>query len=106
MELRYTREQDKLRLEVKHFAETELAPAVSFMELHDEFPTGQLKRMAELGFMGIPIAKQWGGGGSLRRIRFDGLSFDRSVLDEEVSSQFINRVKDYLEEHDLDAFIL
>ncbi|CAM4333234.1 acyl-CoA dehydrogenase family protein [Paenibacillus alkaliterrae] len=64
MELRYTKEQEELLRAVRHFAETEIAPQVHAMEREDEFPSRLLKRMAQLGLMGLPIPTKWGGAGS------------------------------------------
>ncbi|WP_127530425.1 acyl-CoA dehydrogenase family protein [Paenibacillus kobensis] len=66
MELRFTAQQETFRQSVQHFAETELAAAVPLMEADGEssFPSEIVKRMAKLGWMGIPVPKQWGGAGS------------------------------------------
>ncbi|QYR24315.1 acyl-CoA dehydrogenase family protein [Paenibacillus sp. sptzw28] len=64
MELRFTKEQEELRQAVRYFAETEVAPAATMMELTDEFPYELVNRMAQIRLMGIPVAKQWGGAGS------------------------------------------
>lgn len=64
MELRFTQQQAELQRAVRHFAETELAAAVPIMEQKDEFPHRLIVRMAELGFMGIPVETQWGGAGA------------------------------------------
>jgi Acyl-CoA dehydrogenase, C-terminal domain./Acyl-CoA dehydrogenase, middle domain./Acyl-CoA dehydrogenase, N-terminal domain. len=47
---------------VREFAEREVAPFVGKME-EGQFPTELVKRMGELGLMGIPIPKEYGGGG-------------------------------------------
>src|SRR5690242_1162171 len=59
VELRFTKEQQELQRTVRHFAETEISAAVLTMERDDEFPSGLVARMAQLGLMGIPLAKQW-----------------------------------------------
>ncbi|MEV5028067.1 acyl-CoA dehydrogenase family protein [Paenibacillus sp. LPE1-1-1.1] len=64
MELRFTREQEELRRAVQHFAEQEIAPVVSSMEQRDEFPYSLISKMAQKGFMGIPIPKHWNGAGA------------------------------------------
>ncbi|WP_141501179.1 acyl-CoA dehydrogenase family protein [Paenibacillus luteus] len=61
MDLQFTKEQMEYLQAVRLFAETEVAEAVDQMELHHTFPTHLIKRMAELGLMGIPIPKKWGG---------------------------------------------
>ncbi|MFZ3589098.1 acyl-CoA dehydrogenase [Bacillus sp. DJP31] len=60
MDLRFTDEQEMMRKMVRDFAETEIAPFVERMEA-GEFPRSVLKKMGELGLMGIPIPEQYGG---------------------------------------------
>ncbi|KYG90199.1 acyl-CoA dehydrogenase [[Bacillus] sp. KCTC 13219] len=60
MELRFTEEQQMMRDMVKNFAESEIAPFVERMEA-GEFPREILKKMGELGLMGITAPEQYGG---------------------------------------------
>ncbi|WP_107942025.1 acyl-CoA dehydrogenase [Metasolibacillus sp. FSL H7-0170] len=60
MELRFTEEQQMMRGMVKNFAESEIAPFVERMEA-GEFPREILKKMGELGLMGITAPEQYGG---------------------------------------------
>ncbi|MDQ0271749.1 acyl-CoA dehydrogenase [Cytobacillus purgationiresistens] len=60
MNLRFTEEQEMMRKMVRDFAQTEIAPFVERMEA-GEFPREILKKMGELGLMGIPIPEQYGG---------------------------------------------
>lgn len=60
MNLRFTEEQDMMRKMVRDFAQSEIAPFVEKME-QGEFPREILKKMGELGLMGIPIPEQYGG---------------------------------------------
>ncbi|SEN46478.1 Acyl-CoA dehydrogenase [Mesobacillus persicus] len=62
MNLRFTEEQEMMRRMVRDFAEKEVAPFVEKME-GGEFPRDILKKMGELGLMGIPIPEQYGGSG-------------------------------------------
>jgi acyl-CoA dehydrogenase len=62
MNLRFTAEQEMMRKMVKEFAENEIAPFVERME-KGEFPREILKKMAELGLMGITIPEEYGGAG-------------------------------------------
>jgi alkylation response protein AidB-like acyl-CoA dehydrogenase len=62
MNLRFTEEQEMMRKMVKEFAENEIAPFVERME-KGEFPREILKKMAELGLMGITIPEEYGGAG-------------------------------------------
>ncbi len=60
MDLRFTDEQEMMRKMVRDFAEAEIAPFVERMEA-GEFPREILKKMGELGLMGIPVPEQYGG---------------------------------------------
>jgi acyl-CoA dehydrogenase len=60
MDLRFTEEQDMMRKMVRDFAQSEIAPFVEKME-DGEFPKEILKKMGELGLMGIPVPEQYGG---------------------------------------------
>ncbi|WLD93198.1 acyl-CoA dehydrogenase [Alkalihalobacillus sp. AL-G] len=63
MNLRFTEEQDMMRKMVRDFAETEIRPIVEKMDETDEFPKEVIKKMGELGLMGIPIPEEYGGSG-------------------------------------------
>jgi acyl-CoA dehydrogenase len=60
MNLRFTEEQDMMRKMVRDFAQSEIAPFVEKME-EGEFPKEILRKMGELGLMGIPVPEQYGG---------------------------------------------
>ncbi|TYR75319.1 acyl-CoA dehydrogenase [Rossellomorea vietnamensis] len=60
MDLRFTEEQQMMRRMVRDFAQTEIAPFVEKME-EGEFPREILKKMADLGLMGITIPEKYGG---------------------------------------------
>lgn len=60
MNLRFTEEQEMMRKMVRGFAQTEIAPFVEKME-EGEFPREILKKMGELGLMGIPVPEEYGG---------------------------------------------
>lgn len=60
MDLRFTEEQEMMRKMVRDFAQSEIAPFVEKME-EGEFPREILKKMGELGLMGIPVPEQYGG---------------------------------------------
>jgi alkylation response protein AidB-like acyl-CoA dehydrogenase len=61
MEFRFTEEQEMMRKMVRDFAQNEIAPRVEEMEETDQFPRSIIRKMAELGLMGIPIPEQYGG---------------------------------------------
>ncbi|HWO76986.1 MAG TPA: acyl-CoA dehydrogenase [Bacillus sp. (in: firmicutes)] len=60
MNLQFTEEQQMMRKMVREFAEAEIAPYVERME-KGEFPRPILKKMGELGLMGIPVPERYGG---------------------------------------------
>jgi acyl-CoA dehydrogenase len=60
MNLRFTEEQEMMRKMVRDFAQTEIAPFVEKME-EGEFPRQILRKMGELGLMGIPVPEEYGG---------------------------------------------
>ncbi|SIS81767.1 acyl-CoA dehydrogenase [Salimicrobium salexigens] len=56
-----TDEQQMMKKMVRDFAENEVAPAIERMEAEDRFPIEVVKKMGELGLMGIPIPEEYGG---------------------------------------------
>lgn len=62
MHLKFTEEQEMMRKMVRDFAQAEIAPFVERMEA-GEFPREVLRKMGELGLMGIPIPEKYGGSG-------------------------------------------
>lgn len=60
MELKFTEEQLMMRNMVRDFAKTEIEPFIEQME-QGEFPREILKKMGELGLMGITVPEQYGG---------------------------------------------
>ncbi|MFJ5759434.1 acyl-CoA dehydrogenase [Neobacillus sp. NPDC093182] len=60
MNLRFSEEQEMMRKMVRDFAENEIAPFVERME-KGEFPRELLRKMGELGLMGIPVPEKYGG---------------------------------------------
>ncbi|MEK3798712.1 acyl-CoA dehydrogenase [Peribacillus sp. FSL H8-0477] len=60
MNLHFTDEQQMMRKMVREFAREEIAPFVENME-NGEFPRQLLKKMGELGLMGIPVPEKYGG---------------------------------------------
>jgi alkylation response protein AidB-like acyl-CoA dehydrogenase len=48
----------------RRFAEAELAPTAAARDRTGDFPTKILRRMGELGLMGVAVAEEWGGAGA------------------------------------------
>ncbi|GED67470.1 acyl-CoA dehydrogenase [Brevibacillus reuszeri] len=64
MDFRLNEEHEMMRRMVRDFAQKEIAPFVPVMEETDQFPRHIMKKMGEMGLMGIPIAEEWGGAGA------------------------------------------
>ena len=77
MEFKYTKEQLLLRQTVRDFAENELAKDARERDAEEKFPGEHVKKMGELGFMGIEVDPKYGGGG------MDTVAY--SILIEELS---------------------
>ncbi len=54
---------ENLRQRVREFAETEIKPIAFMLDQNNEFPTEAIKKFAEMGLMGIPYPKEYGGAG-------------------------------------------
>jgi alkylation response protein AidB-like acyl-CoA dehydrogenase len=64
MKFLFTEEQQMMQKMVRDFARAEITPYIEMMDEEDRFPREVIKKMAELGLMGIPIPEQWGGVGA------------------------------------------
>jgi alkylation response protein AidB-like acyl-CoA dehydrogenase len=58
-----TEEQEQLRKEVRSFAEREVAPHVSEWDEKSEFPHKVVKKLGEMGLMGVIFPEELGGAG-------------------------------------------
>ena len=63
MNFELTEEQRAVQLAAREFAQTELLPGVIERDTHQKFPVEQLKKMGELGFMGMMVDPKYNGGG-------------------------------------------
>mgnify|MGYP000364728372 FL=1 len=63
MKFTTTKEQEEFRMKVRHFAEEEVKPIAFLLDKENQFPQEAVKKMGELGFMGIPYPKEYGGAG-------------------------------------------
>ena len=63
MDFKFSEEQELFRRTASRFADKEIAPLVDELERREEFPPELLKRMGELGFLGIPYPEKYGGSG-------------------------------------------
>jgi alkylation response protein AidB-like acyl-CoA dehydrogenase len=63
MLIELTDEQKMVRDMVRDFAQNEVAPVAAKIDETGEFPWEVVKKMGELGLMGIPFPEKWGGSG-------------------------------------------
>jgi len=77
MDFELNEEQRLVRDMVRDFAQQELAPRAAHVDKTEEFPADNIRKMAELGLLGLPYPEKYGGGGG------DYLSFAIAV--EEVA---------------------
>ncbi len=77
MDFELTEEQQMIRQSARDFAQRELLTDVLERDAGSIYPAHHVRRMAELGFLGMTVAPEWGGGG------FDNLSY--AIAIEEIS---------------------
>ncbi len=63
MDFNLSEEHLMIRDAARDFAKTELLPGVIERDTHQQFPAEQVKKMAELGFLGMMVDPKYGGGG-------------------------------------------
>lgn len=63
MNFDFTEEQLLIQQTARDFAESEIAPSVIDRDKRAEFPTDIVKKLAELGFMGMMVSPDYGGAG-------------------------------------------
>ena len=63
MDFNLTEEQLMIQQAARDFAQAELLPGVIERDEHSKFPTEQVKKMAELGFLGMMVDPKYGGSG-------------------------------------------
>ncbi|HEX2677250.1 MAG TPA: acyl-CoA dehydrogenase family protein, partial [Polyangiales bacterium] len=78
MNLELTQEQTMLRDTAREFATREVAPRAKHLDEHGEWPADLVKRLGELGLMGVAIPSEYGGSG------FDHVSYALAM--EEISA--------------------
>ena len=64
MDLQLNEEQEMIRKMARDFAQNELAPVAAELDEKGEPPLANIKKMAELGFMGLAIPEEYGGIGA------------------------------------------
>ena len=63
MNFELTEEHKMIRDAARDFAQTELLPGVIERDENQTFPTEQIKKLGELGFMGMMVSHKYGGAG-------------------------------------------
>ncbi|MBI5586203.1 MAG: acyl-CoA dehydrogenase family protein [Deltaproteobacteria bacterium] len=58
-----TEEQQMVRDTARRFAETEIKPVAARLDANHEHPAEICRKLAELGFLGIAVPEEYGGGG-------------------------------------------
>ena len=77
MKLELNEQQKMIKNMVREFAEKEIAPVAAELDKKGEYPTKILKKMAQLGLLGVIIPSEYGGAG------LDNISY--SIVVEEIS---------------------
>lgn len=58
-----TDEHEIIRKQVREFVEAEVKPIAAMLDRENKFPHEAIKKFGELGFMGLPYPKEYGGAG-------------------------------------------
>jgi alkylation response protein AidB-like acyl-CoA dehydrogenase len=58
-----TEEHLAVKEAAREFAQTELLPTAIERDTHSKFPTEEIRKMGELGFLGMMVSPEYGGGG-------------------------------------------
>jgi len=56
-------QHENLRSKIREFAEEEVKPIAFMLDQENKFPTEAIKKLADMGMMGIPYPKEYGGAG-------------------------------------------
>jgi len=59
----FTQEHEMIRQAARDFAQNEIAPIAAEFDESGEFPSETIKKMGEMGFMGIEVPEEYGGAG-------------------------------------------
>lgn len=59
----FTEEHESIRQAARNFAQKEIAPVAAEFDETGEFPSKTIKKMGEMGFMGIEVPEEYGGAG-------------------------------------------
>ena len=54
---------EELRAKIRAFAEEEIKPLAFLLDQNNEFPDEAVQKMGQLGWLGLPFPKEYGGAG-------------------------------------------
>ena len=63
MDFALTEEQQLIQDAAREFAQNEIAPIAAEFDASGEFPSETIRQAGELGFMGVEVPEEYGGGG-------------------------------------------
>jgi butyryl-CoA dehydrogenase len=63
MSFKTTVEHENLRTKIREFAEEEVKPIAFMLDQENKFPSEAIHKLADMGIMGIPYSKEYGGAG-------------------------------------------
>lgn len=63
MKFDFTEDQIMIKQTAKEFAEAEIAPTAVYRDINAEFPSEIVKKLGELGFLGMMVHQEFGGAG-------------------------------------------
>ena len=63
MSFRTTEQQEDLRAKIRQFAEEEIKPIAFMLDQENRFPVEVIKKLADMGMLGIPYPQKYGGAG-------------------------------------------
>jgi len=58
-----TEQHENLRVKIKEFVEEEVKPIAFMLDQESKFPSEAIQKLADMGMMGIPYPKEYGGAG-------------------------------------------
>jgi butyryl-CoA dehydrogenase len=64
VDFRLSDEQELIRRTAREFAEAHIAPIAAEIDQQERFPSDTVRRMGELGLMGMNVPSEYGGGGA------------------------------------------
>lgn len=63
MSFKTTVQHENLRTKIREFAEEEVKPIAFMLDQENKFPSEAIHKLADMGIMGIPYSKEYGGAG-------------------------------------------